>query len=494
MSVRLALGVSPRRLAGMLIVESVILALLAGAGSIAAAYWGGGLLRVLLLPDVRWSGSPIHWRVVLFSLFAAVGVGSVLGALCAAQFGDVGLAGDLRFRNGTSGGPSRLGGVLVAMQAALSVTLLIGAALFIRSVRNVHSIDLGFDVDRVLFVDIHSSTGSGGGAPSALTLSRLSENLRGVGGIERVALASTRPLGGIDFEAYFPDADPSPGRKPPGVTTEVSPDYFLATGIRILRGHSFTGFRKSGDTKEVIVNRAMADALWPGSDPLNHCIRFGKESSCARVTGVVETSMLKHVTDKPWPQLYRPLPEGADSDVSANTIVLRVQPRRMAAAAITVRNVARNIVPASSVDAIRMSEILLPEYRPWNLGATLFSLFGGLALLVAAIGVYGTVTYVVSQRSHEFGVRIALGARASDVLRSVLRGSLAVVGVGVVVGLTLSIAAGRLVGSMLYGIEPSDPLMLAGAGLAMLAVAAAATLVPAWRAARTDPVAALRLD
>jgi ABC-type antimicrobial peptide transport system permease subunit len=141
-----------------------------------------------------------------------------------------------------------------------------------------------------------------------------------------------------------------------------------------------------------------------------------------------------------------------------------------------------------------MSEILLPEYRPWNLGATLFSLFGGLALLVAAIGVYGTVTYVVSQRSHEFGVRIALGARASDVLRSVLRGSLAVVGVGVVVGLTLSIAAGRLVGSMLYGIEPSDPLMLAGAGLAMLAVAAAATLVPAWRAARTDPVAALRLD
>ncbi len=495
-AIRLSLGVSRRRLVRMLVTESALLAVIAALAAVAATWWGGALLRRLLMPEVHWATSPVEWRVIAFGLAAALVAGAVAGLVPALQSLSVDLASSLKSGVGDdTRHRSRIRSSLIVVQAALSVVLLVGAALFVRSLNNVESLDTGFAIDRLAFVWLRTApVDSADDVARGARLASLQSRLEHVPGVERVAFASMRPKNGFQTETYYPDVDTLAHKKPIGFFTAVSPGFFDATGTRLVRGRDFAP-RRTGEPPPLIVNEAMARALWPGQDPIGRCVHFTAPTApCSTIIGVAQTAMLLEVTEEPEPRFYLQADNASFRPHNERAIVLRVRPRETSAAMTAVRAMLRAEFPGVRTDATTMTASMEPEYRPWKLGATLFTLFGILALVVAAIGVYSSVSYAVSQRTHEFGVRVALGATTGNVLAHVLGGGLRTVAVGVALGIVLALAGGRLVASLLYGISANDPVAMVVAASALMVIAAVASLAPAWRAAKADPVSALRAD
>lgn len=495
-AMRLALGISRGRLTRLVMTESVLLAFVAGAGAIVAAQWGGVALRALLLPDVHWAQSPLDWRVLTAALLATILAGLAAGAVPALQSGATELTEVLK--TGAREGfvrRSRTRSLLVAAQAALSVVLLVGAALFVRSLSNVRGLDLGFDARGLLFGDVAFDTRDPGrDSLEATRMADVAERLRSTPGVVSTALTHMRPMWGLSTEAYFPDADTIAHRKPEGMFWAVSPEYFATMGIRLVAGR---GFPPPGGvtSPSVIVNATMAEALWPGESPLGRCVRFRQpDGRCNTVIGVVETARWGAVIEDATPQFYLPLGNLPFPERASRVLVVRARPEGVAAVSRAVRSALLDAFPGGAPVVESMGAMLASDYRPWRLGATLFSLFGMLAAVVAAVGVYSTVSYNVAQRTHELGVRIALGARVADVLRHVLADGLRTTVAGVVVGVLLSVAGGRLVASLLYGVTPYDAASIGAVVVLLLGVTAASALVPGWRATRVDPVTALRAE
>ena len=498
-AVRLALGISRARLVRLLTLESMLVAACAAACAVPAAAWGGSLLRALLLPDVTWGQPAVDGRVALFTFGVALLAGLVAGVVPAVQASRPDLTSALKAgaREGWVSG-SRLRGGLVATQAAFSVVLLVGAALFVRSLHNVQALDIGYDAGRLLFASERFTEGE---APTATTVNLamrgVAQRLEGQPGIEVVARTAIEPMQGWSFVTFFWGADSSGslGARLPTLSA-VTPGFFRATGIRLLRGAGFTGGDLDDAPAELVVNEALASLLWPGRDAIGQCVRFEKRTSpCHTVVGIVETVRRDHVIEQESAaQFYVPLGGTLAQGWQGGTLVVRTAPGGAGSAEAAVRAALRGAFPAGEPVVRPMTKNLEPEYRPWRLGATLFSAFGLLALAVALLGIYSTVCYTVGLRIHEFGVRIALGARSADVVRHVVARGLRAVAIGVGLGLALSLAAGRLVAALLYGVKPGDPLVLLLVAAALLAAAAVAALVPAWRAARVDPVSALRAD
>lgn len=496
-AVRLALGVSRPRLVRMLVTESLLLAMVATAAAVIAATWGGTLLRQLLMPEVHFAESPLHWRVLAFALLAALVVGGFAGLIPALQSASPDLTRALKAgsRDGVSH-RSRLRSTLVMAQAALSLVLLVGAVLFVRSLRNVKSHDVGYEVDHLAFASVqYDIKDSARDAAMPARLRALEPRIAAIPGVERVAFTSMRPKWGMTFTDYFADVDTTGRKMPSGIYTAVSPGYFTAIGTKLVRGRTFDVDATGSAPYAVIVNQAMADALWPNQDPLGHCIHFSQPTApCATVIGVAQTALLSSIDEKPSPHFYISLDHPPRTTWGATDIIVRAAPARLTAVQKSLGDLLRTEFAGSIPRLTTMTQAMEPEYRPWQLGATVFTLFGVLALLVAGIGIYSTVSYAVSQRTHEFGVRVALGARAADVLRQVLGEGLRTVAIGVALGIVMALAAGRLVASLLYGIAPNDPSAMVVVTVVLLAIATLATLVPAWRAATADPVAALRAD
>jgi hypothetical protein len=292
----------------------------------------------------------------------------------------------------------------------------------------------------------------------------------------------------------YPEADTIAHKPPPGPTFfGVSNDFFTTVGMRMVRGNGFPRGGPAG--QQVVVNEAFANALWPGENPIGRCIRFEKpDAPCYAISGVVETARQSRIIEEPKAQYYLPLDRMPVPGWPAGAIVVRSDPRVRSLVVGEIRRGIQQEFPTGYPSIKGMSEIVEPQYRPWKLGATLFSLFGALALLVAAVGIYSTVSYSVNQRTHEFGVRIALGARVGDILRHVVGDGLRTVVVGVAIGILLALAAGRLIASLLYGITPSDPAVLLVVAAVLVTIAVIAALSPAWRATRVDPVSALRAE
>jgi putative ABC transport system permease protein len=496
-AVRIALGVSRQRLVRMLVTESVLLAMLATAAAVVAASWGGALLRRLLMPEVHFAESPLHWRVLAFALVAALVCGALAGLVPALQSASPDLTATLKAGSRDSAHHrSRLRAALVMCQAALSVVLMVGAVLFVRSLHNVKAHDVGYAVDRLAFASVQYDTkDSTREAQMPARLRALEPRIAAIPGVERVAFTSMRPKWGIAFVNYFPDVDTTGRNMPAGIYTAVSPGYFGATGTRLLRGRTFDSLPSGNAPSTVIVNQAMADAIWPHQDPIGHCVRFNQPTApCATVIGVAQTALLSEIGEKPRPHFYVSLDRPALRTWGASDVIVRADPARLTAIQKALGELLRAEFPGGIPVLTSMATAMEPEYRPWQLGATLFTLFGGLALLVAAIGIYSTVAYAVTQRTHEFGVRMALGARAADVVRLVLGGGLRTVASGVIIGILMTMAAGRFVASLLYGIAPNDPAAMIAVAVLLIVIASLAALVPAWRAARADPVAALRAD
>lgn len=493
-AVRLALGISRQRLVRLLLIESVLLGLAAGVSALAAAVWAGALVRRLLMPNVVWAADPLHWRMLLFALLASLVAGILTGLVPALQVATPSLTAGLR--SGTRDGGlhrSRLRGALVVAQTALSVLLLVGAALFIRSLANVRARDVGYAVDRLAFATASYDTrDSARDAAYSSRLRALESEVAGIGGVRGVAFTSIQPKWGISFAAYFLDADTALHKKPNAFWSSVTPNYFTVAGSRMLRGR---GFDAGDGGRAIVINKALADAQWPGEDPIGRCVRLETPSSpCTTIVGVVSTAIETRLDEEPSPHIFLPLDPSPIKTWGASTIVLNVEPAMMESVVARLREVMRRQFPGASIRLQTMNELMAPDYRPWELGARLFTLFGLLALVVTSIGVYSTVAYAVTQRTHEFGVRMALGARAGDVVRQVLGEGLRTIAVGVVIGALLALAGGRIIGALLYGIAPSDPVSLGAVAVVLTCVATLAALRPAWRASRADPVSALRAD
>jgi predicted permease len=492
-AVRLALGSSTRRLVRLLVSESVQLAALASIGALIAAWWGGSLLRSLLLPEVQWAETPLHWRVLLLGIGAALVAGVGAGIIPAWQSHSPDLTKALKTgaREGDAA-RARLRGFLVATQAALSVVLLVGAALFVQCLHNVKARDIGLTVNRLAFVSLSQGSDPTRRAAISNQVLALDDRLSRVAGVEKVAFTSMRPKWGIQFTSYFVDG-PRAGVELSSFFNAVSPGFFAATGTRILRGRDFSAADKAEQV--VLVNTIAADSLWPNVDPLGRCMHFKKaDAPCYRVIGVTQPALALGLKDEMEPHVYVPLLNSPVSGWGVGDVVLRMDPKRLTSALATVKEMLKTEFPDIKVSTATMAAAMEPEYRPWQLGATLFTLFGLLAAIVAAIGVYSSVSYAVSQRMHEFGVRVALGATWNRIVKEVLGAGLRTVLVGVVAGLALALASGRLIASLMYGVSPSDPAAMIVASVLLIVAAALACLLPAWRAGRADPVSALRTD
>ena len=320
-------------------------------------------------------------------------------------------------------------------------------------------------------------------------LAEVAALLVAVPGVTGVALATSIPLRGYTGVGVFlRDQDSGPGR-PPVVSAShnrVAPEFFAVTGARIVEGRAFT----QGEQSVVVVDEAMARAYWPGESPVGKCLVIGNpEGACHDVIGVVEDQRRTRIIGEPTAQYLLPL-----AGALPRTIVFRVDSRGGPGVLDAVRDEVYRFFDPGSVRVARMSDALEPQFRPWRLGAQLFTAFGVLALIVTVVGVYGVTAYAVSQRTHEMGVRIALGARLKDLLRLVLGEGLQVVTLGVLLGVAISLALGRLVEPLLYGVTPRDPTATFGAVAVLLAASVAASLVPAWRAGQVDPCEALRQE
>ncbi|HEX3927818.1 MAG TPA: FtsX-like permease family protein [Gemmatimonadales bacterium] len=499
LAMRLALGVGRARLVGLLLLEAGLAASIGGAIAIFVALEGATVLRRLLLPNVHFVDAPVNIHVLWFTVLLAIAAGLGAALAPALRASRLDLADALRgsARDGAYQ-PSRLRSTLVVAQAALSVVLLVGAGLVIRSLVGVEHIPTGYDSDRLLFASVRADPDHAAWQPTlAQRLPGVAEALRRIPGVERIGLAAQEPMYGISFLGLaLPGHDHLPKVAADGPFVNfVSPDYLPTVGIRVVQGEVFRPMDRYGPVTPVLVNETMARAYWPGANPIGQCVMLGAgRAGCSTVIGVVTDAHAMHTIETlPMMQMY--LPRADTGRGRANVIAIRTAPERRAAVAIAVRQQLESAFEGWADVRVRpMTDYLAPELRPWHAGATLFTAAGLLALIVATIGIYSTVNYTFSQRTHEIGVRIALGASAWAVLRLVISSGVRLVIAGVLAGLVLSLAAGRLVASLLYGTSAHDPMVLAAVALVLLVVAIAACLIPAWRAFRVDPAITLRMD
>jgi putative ABC transport system permease protein len=391
-----------------------------------------------------------------------------------------------------------LRGALMLVQVTLSVVLLIGAGLFVRSVRRVSDVRLGYDADRLLVVDTYlrgvTLDSAAKHALRDILMARATANPM----VETATLACSVPFFGTCASSVFVAGVDSTARFGEFVRQAASPTYFATTGTRILRGRAISPDDRAGSALVVVVSDAMARALWPSRDAIGECMRAGSATApCRTVVGVAEDSKQSTLSDRPGLAYYYPAAQAGErewGDPQKVRLLVRVRGEASAQSDAIRHDLQRAMGTSVFVIARPMESILAPVTRSWRLGATMFVVFGALALTLAAIGLYSIVAYGVAQRRHEMGVRIALGARASTVVALVLRDGLRIVIVGAIVGMGVSLASGRWIRPLLFEVSPRDPLVFAAVAIVLLVVAVVAAAVPAMRASRVDPAASLRAD
>jgi putative ABC transport system permease protein len=492
-AVRLALGISRRRLIGQLLLEGVMLGVGGGALALLLTRWAGPLVGTMLLPDIAWRELGAPTLLLPLTLGVAALAGAAAALMPAVQMSRPALSDTLRQGASGSRTTARTRMVLSLAQAALSVVLLVGAGLFVRSLDAVQTLDLGYDMTGLLYVETSFTPGATTAEERQRLRHEVLDRLRGHAAVEAAAAANTAPfLWVMSNNVRLPGRDTLPviGTGDHWVYT-VTADYFSLLGVRVLRGRAFDERDERAGANVALISETMAAGLWPDSDPLGACMYVERDSTeCTFVIGIVPDTKQQHVREEGSAQYYLPLtPEHNAAVVLVRPQAGLQQPAAALRPAITgidprIRFV--NITPAADRFA--------PQVRSWRMGATLFTGFGVLALLVAALGLYAVLAFDVSQRTRELGVRSALGAGRGDILRLVLGSALRVALAGVVIGgIAAALLAPRL-GDMLFGIGPHDPVTYAVVAATLLLVASVAALLPARRATAIDPNRALRAD
>ena len=492
-AIRLALGVGRGQLLRQLALESLVLALLGALAGLALAELGGGMLTALLLPASDAQAVLRDSRVLIFTLLATVGVAIVTGLAPALHAGRADIPTALRA--GMRGGTyhrSRSRQLLLVLQVALSALLLLGAGLFVRSFAKVQALDLGYQPDRIAHVALEMRGVTVEGDARTALRQDLVDRAAALPMVEAASRTISVPFRlDLAFPIFAPGID-SVGRLGDFYFNAVSPGYFETMGTRILRGRGITVADAREAPRVVVVSESMARKLWPGQDPIGQCVRRGADTApCSEVVGVVQDIKRGSLSSDGGLQYYVPfaqLPNGGGSLVVRTRGPVRSQVE-------TLRRALQEVMPGISyVTVTPLEQVVSPATRSWRVGATMFSAFGALALVLAAIGIYSVIAFAVTQRSQELAVRSALGARQSDIVRLIVGEGVRLVAVGITAGMTLALLASRSLQPLLFETSAADPLVMAGVCLTLAAVAVAASAVPARRAARTDPNLALRSD
>jgi predicted permease len=491
-AVRLALGAGRGRLIRQFLVESLVLALAGGAAGLALAYaltQGITAFRPPLpVPIVLDLG--IDVRVLAFTLVVSLATGTLFGLAPALRASRPDLVRSLKdeatsLRAGRRW--FRLGNVLVVGQVAVSLLLLVAAGLFVRGLGRAQQVDPGFEARRVAILSLN--LGEGPAERGSAFLRQLQETLRARPDVRAVAVADRVPLGfgirtvGITVDGFTPpDGDELEVDQ-----TAVGPGYFATLGIPLVRGREFTE-RDDSAARVAIVSEAMARRFWGKVDVVGRSLRLGQGPG-VEIVGVARDTKVRTLGEAPRPYLYTPLDVARDEFV---TVVAATagDPGPVLAAMRRESRALRPDIPIFS--ATTMPQHLgIMLFLP-RMGAALLSLFGVLAMMLAAIGLYGVIAFAVSRRTREIGIRMALGARAGQVARLVVGEGMALVAVGAVIGLALALVAARPLRGALYGVAPHDPVALAAVALILGGVAFLASYLPARRAARVEPIEALR--
>jgi putative ABC transport system permease protein len=503
MAIRRALGASGARLTWQLAIESALLAGAGGALAVLIASWGvRGLVALAPGRVPRLDQVSLDFAAIVVAGLIAVAVTAIFAfgpavrvrrdeTLAALKEGGPGRSAD--------GRTGRARSALVAAEIAMATVLLVGAGLLVRTVVGLLNVPVGFETERLLTARIALPRPNDPANATYLDPERrvafVRETLRRVEslpGVERAAMSSQIPMGGFN-PPLFVEIDrrgaADPGRQPVVHTFQVSPGYFETMGVKIVRGRPFADSDRAGSEPVAIVSETASRAFWGDADPIGQRLRFSPSAPWMRVVGVAGDVLNRRLTEPPQPMLYRPLEQSSDLSLA---LLIRT---RGDATGLGER-VAREV---SSVDrdlpvyAVRtMTDLIDAGVAQRQFLMRMLVAFGAVATALALLGIYGVMAYTVSQRTREIGIRMAIGARQSDVSRMVMRRGMALTGAGVLAGAGASLAVTRLVRSQLFGVQPSDPLTIASVLVLMTAVAAVAAYFPARRAARVDPVAALR--
>ena len=498
-AVRLALGVSRARLLRMLLTESALLAMIAGGAALAVAYWAGRLVQNLLLPGIVWSGNVLDARVLAFTLGVTALCIVLAGVAPALQ--SIGMRVSDALKAGSrsvAGGPGRLRHALLVAQAALSIVLLIGAGLFVRSLDRVVGRDVGIDVGRVMMVTMDLASAGFDGPRVTETFASARDRVSAMPGIEHATVVKgSVPLRtGSTMEFRVPGVESLPEFELGGpYGAGIEPAYFATLGTRVVRGRNFTEQEARTPSRVMIINQLVADTYWPGSDPVGQCVIHDEDAAgaCTEIVGIVENVMLfSMIQDRA--MVYVPTSHPSIAEQQPRAMLVRASGDPGALLPLVQREI-QGLAPNMPHVRVRpFSDLVAPQLRPWRLGATMFALFGAIALIIAAVGLYSVLAYWVSQRTHEIGVRMALGARRGDIVRLVAWQTSRSVGLGLLIGVSAAILASRWVADMLYGTSPREPAVYLAAALVLAVAALTASVIPARRSTGVDPARALRAD
>ncbi len=499
-AVRLSLGASRTRLVRQLLTESLLLAAVAGSAGVLMAYWTMDLIMTFVPPvDMPIDlGLRMDGLTLLFAVGVSMITGVLFGLAPALQASSPQTINALKEegRSGSGGRTTgRLRNALVVSQVAVCLVLLVGATLFLRSFIAAQSLSPGFDADRLVTASMDMFPSGYTGARNKEFQRRTLDAVRALPGVESAAFGSRIPLGFGGNNSTTVAVDGYVPRENEEIVinySTVSPRYFETMGIPIRAGREFTDADTLEAPRTVVINEAMARRYWKDGSALGTVVRFG--TSAAEVVGIVADTKYASINERPLPQLFLSL---ARSEMSTLRLFVRTggDPGPLVA---DVRNAIRALDPNLPIyDARTVTEHMQVAVFAQRMAANLLGAMGVLALLLAAIGLYGVMAYAVSQRMQEMGIRLALGASPSSLLSMIVGQGMKLTTVGLVIGLTLALAAFGSIGAvrtLLPGISPLDPITFIAVPAVLAVIAFLATWIPARRAGRVDPLVALRVD
>jgi putative ABC transport system permease protein len=500
LAVRVAMGAPRSRVVREELVESVVLAGLGGGLGILLAVAGVDLVQALG-PDIpRLDRVEVDLPVLAFTLVVSIGTGVLFGLVPALRAGRAQVSAALKegsARSGTSRGSTRFRSALVVAEMALSLLLLVGAGLLIRSFSELVETGVGFRTERLLAADLNL-TSNAYPEPEDQTAfyQRLVDRAAALPGVEAASAITFLPLAGTGSATSFWANDrpvPGDGEKPVADIRWVHRDYHSTMGIPVLRGRTFDSRDTEGAPLRVVVNRSLAEEFWPGEDPVGQRLSMPwGDTLVAEIIGVVGDVRINGPSEEPRSLIY--WDHEQFRAFSGMTVVLR-SAQRPEALASSLRGLVREMDASLPVFNVRTLDSYLSEaVGSARFAMAVLAVFALLALVLAAIGIYGVISYSVGQRTHEFGIRMSLGADRGDVTRLVLRYGAALAAVALVLGGGAALLATRLMRGLIFGVSPTDGLTFAATGTLLAAVALLAAWIPARRAASTDPMRALRTE
>jgi putative ABC transport system permease protein len=505
-AIRTALGAGRWRIIRQLLTESVLLSLVGGTAGLLLAVWGIDVLRAAsadILPTTAVVN--LDSKVLLFTLFVSLFTGIIFGLAPALGASKPDMNETLKEggRGATSG--RRRGMVrnlLVVSEVALSLVLLVGAGLLIKSFLNILNTDPGFDARNLLTMQLSLKVEKGEGRKVLNFFVEAHDRIAALPGVEAATYSNGLPLTGATDTAFAIEGrpKPEPGQGPQTMLYVTSPTYLKAMGIRLIKGRFFTAQDTQTSPRVAVIDEAFARQHFPDQEPVGQRLAGNEDNPSAEIIGVV--AHVKHFgidsEERIQSQLYLPFNQAPDEILPMlaprMNLVLRTSADPLALAAAVRREVQALDPNQPLYNITTMEETLDRSLATQRLSTMLLMMFAGVALVLAAVGLYGVMSYVVTQRRHEIGIRMALGAQRADVLRLILRQGMWLTACGVVLGLTASFALSRLMASLLFGVSPTDPVTFVLVALALAVVTLVACLVPARRALKVDPMIALRYE